>query len=130
MRSFEAKEQEDGVENEGRCDAAQGVHEQVQFRLFESVLGEPFEDFVFSHQVTSVDGRETASEVHHCWKFGDAVLPCVTGVADLDERDVQVVRLGVDVLQFLEDFLTLWTVVLIWKRKSRIRFIPESKTNT
>ena len=113
MRGFETDHEEDGVEDKGGRDAAQGVHEQIELGLFEAVLGEPVEDLLLDHEITAVDGRETASEVDDGREFVDAVLACVARVADLDERDVQIVRLRVDVLQLAQHFRALLTVVLI-----------------
>jgi len=113
VRGFETDHEEDGVEDKGGRDAAQGVHEQIELGLFEAVLGEPVEDLLLDHEITAVDGRETASEVDDGREFVDAVLACVARVADLDERDVQIVRLRVDVLQLAQHFRALLTVVLI-----------------
>jgi len=88
MGSFKAEEEEDCVEDERRCDATQCVHEEVQFGLLEAILLEPFENLVFGHEITAVDGREAATKVNHGRKFVYAILAGVTSVTDLDERDI------------------------------------------
>ena len=65
------------------------------------------------HEISAIDGRETASEVDDGREFVDAVFACVTRVTDLDEGDVQVIRFRVDVFQFLQHFLAFWAVVLV-----------------
>lgn len=119
VRAFEAEEQEDGVGDEGGCDAAQRVHEQVELGLLEAVLLEPLEHLFLGHQVAAIDGREPAPEVDHRRELGHAVLAGVARVFDLDERDVQVVRLGVDVLQLFEHLLALGTVALVWQKETK-----------
>ena len=114
MGSFEAKEEENGVENESGCDAAECVHEEVELRLLEAVLLQPFEHFFFGHQVAAVDGRETATEIDHGRELGDAVFSSVSRVSDFDESYVQIVRFGVNVLQFLQHLLALGAVVLVF----------------
>jgi len=113
MGSFEAEEKENGVEDKSRSDAAKGVHEQIELWLLEAVLLKPFEHLLLGHQIASVDGRETTPEVDHGGELGDAVLASVASVTNLDESDVQVVRLGIDVLQLLQHLLALWAIVLI-----------------
>ena len=110
---LEAEEEEDGVKDKGGRDATQGVHKEVELGLFEAVLLEPFENLLFLEQIAAVDGRETAPEVDHGRELGHAVLSSIARVPNLDERDVQVVRLGVNVFQLLKNFLTFGAVVFI-----------------
>ena len=97
MFPIEAKEEEDGVEDESGCDPAKSVHEDVELRMFEAILLKPLEDFLFLEKIPTVNGRETAPEVDHGREFGHAVLSSVAHVSDLDERDVQVVCFSVNV---------------------------------
>ena len=114
VRVFETDHQEDGVEDEAGRDSSQSVHEHVQFGLFESVLLKPIEHLFFSEQVSSVDGRESASEVDESRKFRDSVFAGEADVLDLDKRNVQVVSLVIDVLQFLQYFSAFRAVIFIF----------------
>ena len=113
MGSFEAEKKENSVEDKSRCDATKGVHEQIELRLLETILLKPFEHFLLGHQITSINGWKATPEVDHSGKLSDAVLASVARVTNLDECDVQVVRFGINVFQFLQHLLALRAIVLI-----------------
>lgn len=101
MRAFETKEKKDGVANECRSDRSEGIHKQIKLGLFETVLLEPFKNLLFVHQISTINGRETASEVNHSGELINAIFARVAYVTDFDKGDVKVVSFGVYVFQFI-----------------------------
>lgn len=48
-RTPEAEDEEESVHDEGKCDGPCGIHEEVQFRVFESVLLQPVQYLLLHH---------------------------------------------------------------------------------
>lgn len=113
MGSFEAKEQENCVADECRRDSSESVHEQVELRLLEAVLLKPLEHLLFVHQISAINGREAAPEVHHRRELVDTVFARVTYVPDFDKGNVQIISFGIDIFQFVQYLLAFRAIIFI-----------------
>ncbi|KZC09823.1 hypothetical protein WN55_00469, partial [Dufourea novaeangliae] len=113
----EARQEEAGVHGEQHGDGDQHVHVYVQLRLTVPVLAQPLQHVVLARAtLTSINTGESLAEIDNGRKLSDAPFSGVSRVGHLDERDVQVVRLAVDVLQLLVHFLALFVIVYLQKK--------------